>query len=259
MAKALGDIHHISHADAMIEVVDARAIITSSNIELTQKFNKPKLTIALKKDLANLKSAKNNSHTLIGSIKDKKFKNQIIDKLNEIFFAKKESLKRRGLINPEFHIIVVGLPNVGKSSLINFLSSRNKLVVANRPGVTRNKQLVRINDNYLLYDTPGVLIKKIVQPEDGYKLALIGVIKKEILPLNEVVEWGFTYLSKYYEDSFRKRYNFLAPFDFNNFLNFICLKYQFLSKDLHPNKDRAMEYLYKDWINNFKVNYEEKI
>jgi ribosome biogenesis GTPase A len=188
MAKTLRDIQGVQNVDLIIEVVDARAINISSNPELTQGFSKSKLKIALKSDLADLPSLHPNGNVIIGSVKDRKFKTQIINALDVLLAHKIEKLKSKGLVNPQFYVMVVGLPNVGKSSLINFLGSSNKLLVENRPGVTRSRQLVKINHMYYLYDTPGVLIKKIENEIDGYKLSLIGSIKKEILPISEIVE-----------------------------------------------------------------------
>jgi ribosome biogenesis GTPase A len=188
MAKTLRDIQGAQNLDLIIEVVDARAINISSNPELTKGFSKSKLTIALKSDLADLQSLTIPANTIIGSIKDKHFKTTIINAIDNIFSQKITKLKSKGLLVPQFYIMVVGLPNVGKSSLINFLASSNKLIVENRPGVTKTRQLVKITPNYFLYDSPGVLVKKINDEIDGYKLALIGTIKKDVLPLNEVIK-----------------------------------------------------------------------
>jgi ribosome biogenesis GTPase A len=188
MAKSLRDIQSIKNLDIVIEVVDARCINLSSNLELSKTFHKPKLTIALKSDLADIVVVNSRDDLLIGSIKNRHFKQKIIGKLDAIFSKKKQELKQRGLINPQFYGIVVGLPNVGKSSLINFLATKTKLIVANKPGVTRTKQLIKINNSYFLYDTPGILFKKITNDIDGYKLALVGVIRREVLPLTEIVE-----------------------------------------------------------------------
>jgi ribosome biogenesis GTPase A len=187
MARTLRDIQGAQNLDLIIEVVDARAIHISSNPELTLNFKKEILTIALKSDLADLQNVRIPENTIVGSIKDRQFKNKIINAIDNIFVHKITKLKSKGLLVPQFYIMVVGLPNVGKSSLINFLASSNKLIVENRPGVTKTKQLVKINQNYFLYDSPGVLVKKIDNEVDGYKLALIGTIKKDVLPLDEVV------------------------------------------------------------------------
>jgi ribosome biogenesis GTPase A len=183
MAKSLNDITKVKNLDLLIEVLDTRAITASSNEALINKFNKPVLKIALKKDLSDVIE---NNNVLIGSINDKNFKNKIFKKIDEFLKGKKEKLIKKGLLHPQFYIMVVGLPNIGKSSLINFLSNKNKVEVANKPGVTRTKQVIKLNEQYFIYDTPGILFKNIESDEIGYKLSLIGAIKKEILPINDI-------------------------------------------------------------------------
>jgi ribosome biogenesis GTPase A len=187
MARTVRQLKDIKNIDLVLEVVDARAIDTSKNNELTVGINKPKLTIALKSDLADTSSIKN-KNILIGSIKNKSFKAQILAAIYDTFKDKLVNLKRKGLLIPQFYILVVGLPNVGKTSLINLLSSGAKLIAENRPGVTKRKQLIKINENFLLYDTPGVMVKNVETEKEGFTLSLINVINKNILPLNEVTE-----------------------------------------------------------------------
>jgi ribosome biogenesis GTPase A len=257
MAKSLRDIRSIQNIDIIIEVVDARCINLSSNQELSETFHKPKLTIALKSDLVDIVTTNHKNDLLIGSIKKRKFKDKIIEKLDVIFAKKKQELKLKGLVNPQFYGVVVGLPNVGKSSLINFLATKTKLIVANKPGVTRNKQLVKINNNYFLYDTPGILFKKISNDIDGYKLALVGVIRREVLPLAEVVEWGYTFLKNNYSNILHNKYKAISSDSFSDFIQHVGHKFNFVKNNSQIDIDRTISFLYDDWKNNIKVNYEK--
>jgi len=189
MAKSIKKIQEVKPLDLIIEIVDARAISSSRNNELIKLFSKPRLTIALKEDLADLNNFKIPDDVMVMSINDIDFKETIMFQLNSFFKNKIESLKQKGLLVPQFYIMVVGLPNVGKSSFINAITSFNtKTNVQNKPGFTRKLQMVKISDNFFIYDTPGIMIKKVDSDEQGYKLSLINTIKREILPINDVAE-----------------------------------------------------------------------
>jgi ribosome biogenesis GTPase A len=252
MAKALREIRDVKNIDLVIEVVDARCINTSSNQELTSLIHKPILRIALKSDLADINTKQN---ILIGSLKERSFKNRILDAIHKQLKVSFDRLISKGLKNPEFYILVVGLPNIGKSSLINFLVGKNKLQVENRPGVTRSQQIIKIDKNLYIYDTPGVLTKNINR-DDGFKLALVGTIRKDILPLNEVVEYGYTYLQDHYSKALERKFG-IANSSYNDFINLICKRYNFSQNGIND-VNRALDFLYNDMINGkiAKVNYE---
>ena len=139
MKRATDEIlKRISDVDFIIEVLDARGINLTSNDELKRKIKtKPIIQIALKNDLSDLKH--NDEEIVFFNIKNKETRDIIIHKLNSVFSNKINSLKNKGLTNPEFIGMVVGIPNVGKSSLINLLSKKISLKVENRSGVTKKQ------------------------------------------------------------------------------------------------------------------------
>jgi ribosome biogenesis GTPase A len=108
--------------------------------------------------------------------------------------------------------MVLGIPNVGKSAFINRLAKRSAAKVGDKPGVTKLQQYIRISDRLELMDNPGILWPKFDDHEVGIRLSLVGSIKEEILPLDEIVAYGIKYLSKNYPGELEKRYG-IPPVD----------------------------------------------
>lgn len=221
MKKGTDELIKISkQIDLIIEVLDSRAINSSSNDEIIEIFNnKPIIKIALKSDYGTTSSSDN---VLVGSIKNKNFKQTIVKHIYSVLDAKIKNLKLKGLVQPKFTILVVGLPNVGKSSLINFLKSKNVLIAQNMPGVTKKQRLIAINENFNMIDTPGILFKRINKIETAYKLVLINCIKKEILTLEHVLKFGFEHYKKYHYHDLLNYYKLSEVADYYDFVEKVC-------------------------------------
>ncbi|GMO14518.1 MAG: ribosome biogenesis GTPase YlqF [Mycoplasmoidaceae bacterium] len=260
MASAIKKIKQVKPLDLIIEIVDARAITISKNEELLKELNKPKMTIALKEDLSDTKTLNVPDDVLVGSIKDVNFKREVLDMIYDFFKDKISNLKAKGLLVPQFYIMVVGLPNVGKSSFINFVSSYGtKALVENKPGLTRKNQMIKINDNLFLYDTPGIMIKRIENQEHGYVLGLLNLIKKEVLPLKETCMWAFNYLKNKYTEQFFKFFPNPLHINFEDFISSLCRRYSFIGREGVFDTERAMEFFLNSIRdgNICKVNYEK--
>ena len=154
--------------------------------------------------------------------------------------------------------MIIGLPNVGKSSLINFLKSKNNLIVRNQPGVTKNQRLVSINENFDLIDTPGILLKNIDNYEIAYKLALINTIKKEVLPLDKVIKFGFDYLNSHFYQELKKFYKIDDFSDFENFQILVAKRLNYITKNAEIDLKRLEDKLFNDFLECkiSKVNYD---
>lgn len=258
MKKATDEIKKsLLKVDFIIHVVDARCYKTSDNPELIQYVNsKPIIKIALKQDLSLLKNQ--DVDFLIGSIKDKNFKQKVINELYKCFEVKIEKLKQKGLVEPKFIGMVIGLPNIGKSSLINFLAPKKTLKVENRPGVTKTQSTRQINNNFFLIDTPGVFLKNITNERDGYVLVLINCIKKEVVELTEVLKFAYDFYLRNHKQELFKKYNLENELDFFGFVDFICHQYKFFSSKNELDYNRAFDLLFLDFSNNkiTKINYD---
>lgn len=260
MKKATDQINaKVNHVDLFIEVVDARCVQTSSNDELRKLAkNKPILTIALKKDLSSV-DPKEHPEVLFGSIKDKSLRTVILNKLYDVVSEKMQKLKQKGLINPKFLVMIVGLPNVGKSSLINLLKNKKMAVAKNQPGVTKNQQLVSINEHFDLIDTPGILFKKIPNLISAYKLALINCIKKEVLPLEKVLAYGYHEFNEQNIQALSQYYDIPPTHDFFEFRELVCQRYQYILNKDELDIGRFDEAVFNDFSLGKigKINYDK--
>lgn len=216
MAKALREIsERIKLVDIVIELCDARAPYSSINPELFNIIkNKPRIMILSKKDLAEEKI----TNEWIKHFEEKgyiaKAMNLNKDNLDIIFSLSKVCLKekiekdkRRGLKPQPIRALVVGIPNVGKSTFINKMSKRKAANVGNMPGVTKAQQWIKIKNDFELLDTPGVLWPKFENQEVGTKLALIGTIKQDILDKSSLASSLLKYLFYKHKEFLINRYN----------------------------------------------------
>ncbi len=201
--------------DIVIEIVDARLPMSSRNPQIDEIVgDKPRLLLLNKADIADKDiTAKWQSYFLgkgipvmvVSSTGNKKL-NFIFDKCREILADKIAKQKEKGITNRSIKVIVVGVPNVGKSSLINKLSGRKSAITGDRPGVTRGKQWIRLGDGIELMDTPGILWPKFEDENVGRKLAFTGAIKDEIMDVEELACHLLVTLRSLYPQSLEMRY-----------------------------------------------------
>lgn len=258
MAKANKKIiESLKKVDLVLEVVDARAINTTSNPEFA-KLNKPILKVALKTDIADIKNIKWQPNLIIGSTKSKNFRSILLKEIDKTLAPLVAKKKAKGIAKPTFYLMVVGLPNVGKSSLINFLANRNLAPTGNKPAVTKKQTILKISDSLYLQDNPGIFFKKIDEAKDGYVLALVNTIKKEVLPLDEILEYCYNYMTNNYYKQLAAYYHLEYALPYNSFIKWYAAKRHFVMSNAQPDIARAQDALFDDFVNGkiCKINYE---
>lgn len=216
MAKARREIKEkLKLVDFVMELVDARATISSQNPMLQEVLdNKPKLLVLMKKDLADdietkkwLAYFKENEIPAIAiDVNQKQDIQQVIQMAKQLGNKKLEKLKKRGIQTRVARAMIVGIPNVGKSTLINRLANKKIAKTGDRPGVTKHQIWIKIKKEFDLLDTPGILWPKFEDEEVGYRLAAIGTIKDQLLSLQDITAYTIKYLQKQYPDLLKQRY-----------------------------------------------------
>ena len=200
--------------DVVIELLDSRIPISSRNPDIQQiTKNKRKIILLNKGDLADewvtkkwQEKLSEEAPCLLTDSNSGKGVDKVSKKIDELMKEEKERQIFRGRINKTIRVMILGIPNVGKSSFINRISKKKSLEVANRPGVTRQKQWIRIGNNQELLDTPGVLWPKFESEEVSLNLAFTGTIKDDILELTEIAFELLKKLMKEYPKNIMERY-----------------------------------------------------
>jgi len=219
-------IEDLKLIDVIIEILDARIPLASQNPDIKQiTANKKKIVVLNKSDLADEKETKKwveyfKNQGIIAIPTDSnlgKGTKETLKAVQNLMQEEMEKAASKGRINKNIRIMICGIPNVGKSSFINRMINKKSAEVGNRPGVTKQKQWLRISSNIELLDTPGVLWPKFESHDVALKLAYTGSIKDELINKDEIAYNLIKYLKNNNKNELFARYK-LTDDDFNSII-----------------------------------------
>ena len=209
----------LKQVDAVCEIVDARIPMSSRNPDIDAICgSKPRVIVLNRMDLADPAATKKwaayfKEKGMAVVCTDCKSRKGIAEFTHAVRYACREKIARdqaRGMNRP-VRLMVVGIPNVGKSTLINQVSGRKGAKAENRPGVTRGKQWVTVDSGLQLLDTPGILWPKFDDPQVGMMLAYTGAVKEGVIDIEELACFLMELLNKFYPHTLKDRYKVEAP------------------------------------------------
>ena len=223
MAKAKRLINEqLSLIDIVYEVIDARMPYSSKIKDIDNIIkNKSRILIMTKYDLCDKKETdkwinyyENKGYNVLPLDLENNPNLKTLFKLTEeIMKTTNEKRENKGMLKRRTRVLIIGIPNVGKSTLINRLVAKKAVNVGNKPGVTKQLNWIRINNDLELLDTPGILWPKLDEETVAFNLASLTAIKEEILPLYDVVEYILRTLNKYYPKQLETRYGITSVDD----------------------------------------------
>lgn len=216
MSKARRQVQeNIKFVDFVTILVDARLPLSSQNPMLAKIVgDKPKLLILNKADLADPVRTKEwrafyesqGIKTLAINSKEQSTVKKVTDAAKSLMADKIARQKERGIQIETLRTMIIGIPNAGKSTLMNRLAGKKIAIVGNKPGVTKGQQWLKSNKDLEILDTPGILWPKFEDQEVAMKLALTGAIKDQLLPMDEVTIFGINYFKENYPERLQERF-----------------------------------------------------
>ena len=217
MAKALKKVKEkIGKVDIIVEIRDARVPLSSGNPSIKEVIGeKPHLVVLNKTNLADQaicelwkKWFRDNSQAtvFVNALQPKSLK-KITSTCRDIMKPRWQKFKNKGIKPPPLRLIIVGIPNTGKSTIINRLTNRNAAQTGDRPGVTRNQEWIVLGKDLELLDTPGIMPPRIETEEEGMWLCAIHAIKDEIIGKEQVAAYVINQLLEIKSEQFKKRYH----------------------------------------------------
>ncbi|WP_010649346.1 ribosome biogenesis GTPase YlqF [Oceanobacillus massiliensis] len=216
MAKARREVEEkLKLVDFVMELVDARAPLSSQNPMLQQVLqHKSKMIVLMKKDLADPRETEKwinhfrekEVPAIAVDVNNKADINRVIQMAKELGQVKMEKLLKKGIKPRPSRAMIVGIPNVGKSTLINRLANKKIAKTGDRPGITKQQLWIKVKKDFELLDTPGILWPKFEDQTVGYRLAAIGTIKDQLLSLQDITAFVIDYMREYYPEQLEERY-----------------------------------------------------
>lgn len=257
MAKARREIEeNLKLVDVVIELVDARAPYASMNPMLQELIqNKTKIVLLMKNDLADPVRTKewvtyfekNDIVSLPVNVNNKQDITKVIELVNEKGLEQQKKRIEKGIQKRTVRALIAGVPNVGKSTLINRLANKRIAKIGDRPGVTKQQQWIKIKQQFELLDTPGILWPKFEEELIGMKLAAIGTIKYELVPTQDVAAFVINYLDTYYRENLFQRYKLKDHEDMWDIFVHIGKQRGALESGGHVNFDKVAEIVLQDF------------